>query len=1607
MDPLPDPGAPSPSPPPPPPPPRSYAAASALSAARQGPPPLPPKPKTMSPRAQQLQHGTSPIAPTTFFGPAASSSPIPAPAPDQSSAFRPPASTRRPAAPAPVRDRPSSPSSDDELRLTGAPVAPVKKRSPAVIKTYGSTGPRRASAVPESGAGAGAGATDGGQPWDDEWMQPPPEPPSATTVWRGAARWNTDAADVRVVRASPSPPPPPPPQTPPAGEQRLLEWAPAPQAQAQGQAPGTAWPIGLAQGQAWTVPRVLTLEGERALVPALWDARAWDFDIAETPAGHKAGKDIAYRAMGEWVPLGAAGPPRQGTESSEWSQVTTVAAEDTPMAPAAAAAAAAEPDGDKQLPAVEDGTAASSSSPGAPPPALPPKPTTPPPPAKGFHTVTRDELAAARPHPHLYFCSKTFSWVLFAPVLRAPASAPDEPTLWHAEPPPVDPSQLGRYFSERFCALSGLPPIPVPIAPADRDQFSPEHDAATEENAPAVEALGALVELQAHEGAAAVAVSGTDFFPTVIPRRLWARLMRARGDAPAPSMSPDEARWEAARLIWRTIDNGLFAGETRAVSAVSGKSFNKYMPWDSITNDIFVATLGFRLVHGGHLSLPHLDAADEVGRTNRARLVRCWLEVGLWMEDFVEGHADKGIRRPTTRITLKPARPALAAAMGGDHLPRAPQTGGWSTATSSRAVDIMADDAALAGDYTLLGATPDLADRVIARAYDLQRERDWTRSAVFLEALVRLGVARASPALQEKVALERSLGRYPASEVVAAFAELRLGDPFKSWHSEEDISAAFERRNAEVEHKDRRRVLLQQARIVADFADNQILKALLESMGDEAAAVGAGPTVKPRMDLDAANRALGIETDMDDSIISTLYEIRLADASTDAEKTKMREALEVIADARNSSELRTLAKTGQREEAGWQAAPTVDTNLPVGLTNIANTCYLNSLLQYFFTVRELRDTILAFHDTPTPPSQPEAQLRVGGRLVSLAEVKRSKRFVALLQTLYRQLIHAPVSAVTPETELAYLALVPSKEEADAAIAAAAVAPTVQRMTEEPEPLDSGAASEMPDAARSPTSSSMSVLGKRKNGSDGVTAGEGAGEMQVDTQAPALAPLSSPSVAAGGTRLAGLSLSLSSPAEGAGAEASEDAEMADGEADEAVRRAKRGKSEEGRSGASSATEVQRSPAPPEVRAGDDDEAMPVEAAFDAETEAAPDAPPRLPRRRTPLAPSPEPPAVLGAENGGKKEKEQELERQVSTYMAFGRQNDVTECMDNVMFQVEAALLANAANGQAQETASLLRRTFYGRMRQQLVFDDPTSVADPVRTQDEPFSSLLVDVAPSASSSTGALARDIYDGLDAVFAPSPITLEGHAAQRRVALVAPPPPVLQIQLQRVQYDREKQTVYKSNAHMQFYEEIGVGRYVEVAEGDDAGRERQMRAGELRAELERTRERLAQLIKDKSTNTSTVLRSTSAHFSHLASLSVSSPFGLPTSLLDQLNTSFFDDTEAEAAALEAEIDALQRRVAEVRDEISRVWSGAEAGTRYELTAVFIHRGTALSGHYYIYQRDHRNPERWLRYNDSVVSEVDKDEVFREMTGDTNAYFLAYVRKDCRNAIESIKREP
>lgn len=140
-----------------------------------------------------------------------------------------------------------------------------------------------------------------------------------------------------------------------------------------------------------------------------------------------------------------------------------------------------------------------------------------------------------------------------------------------------------------------------------------------------------------------------------------------------------------------------------------------------------------------------------------------------------------------------------------------------------------------------------------------------------------------------------------------------------------------------------------------------------------------------------------------------------------------------------------------------------------------------------------------------------------------------------------------------------------------------------------------------------------------------------------------------------------------------------------------------------------------------------------------------------------------------------------------------------------------------------------------MKQTLELED-LSNPEPVRTQDELFAYLLVDVASEG--------RTLYDGLDMVFDSSIVSIDGSVAKKRMTLIDLPP-ILQIQMQRVQYDKKEQKIFKSNAYMGFEEKLFMDRYLEVEEGDEEGIRKRELTNDYRREIEKARTRLELLTK------------------------------------------------------------------------------------------------------------------------------------------------------------------
>lgn len=62
---------------------------------------------------------------------------------------------------------------------------------------------------------------------------------------------------------------------------------------------------------------------------------------------------------------------------------------------------------------------------------------------------------------------------------------------------------------------------------------------------------------------------------------------------------------------------------------------------------------------------------------------------------------------------------------------------------------------------------------------------------------------------------------------------------------------------------------------------------------------------------------------------------------------------------------------------------------PVGLNNIGNTCYFNSLLQYYYTLLPFRDTMIHIENyVEDENSEPK---KIGGIEVDQSEIQRAKK----------------------------------------------------------------------------------------------------------------------------------------------------------------------------------------------------------------------------------------------------------------------------------------------------------------------------------------------------------------------------------------------------------------------------------------------------------------------------------------------------------------------------------------------------------------------------------------------------------------------------------------
>ncbi|KAJ7459049.1 hypothetical protein B0H11DRAFT_2060211 [Mycena galericulata] len=1092
-----------------------------------------------------------------------------------------------------------------------------------------------------------------------------------------------------------------------------------------------------------------------------------------------------------------------------------------------------------------------------------------------------DEVRAASPHPDAYYCPKDNGWVILSwgyseappplarsfqvsshcplprPIRRSPENCLDstanETHHFHKYEKAVDAHHLQVPF--RFDRWDTIETVKLKrrVGTVLPEELDLEKIAAEDEDKMDVDEEGPLLDLYVCCQCTFYLVRSA-VIPGVIPRLLWDDFLKEKNENPQPGKTPMRGTAMAMETLLMAIENKLWKGEARMLR-VDRPGFQNKIGWSPTIKKVFEA-LGFSgdtFDTESGLRPPITDINLPQGKQNRAKLLRAWTEIGSWMADFERlnpslfQHDHKGYK---LWVKVDNIREKYQLAIGAHPT----QISRADLDSAKRAILETRHE-----EWRSLGMTPTTySPELLTFAYLAQCRCDPDHTIDYFSSLRTLSRALESSGsdpfmLVQLIASEGSRGRFAHEDIEAAAATLGFGaEGYLKVEYGTDVSDEF------VEHawKDRRKRDYENGDTLQNKAD-EALKILAAARGSHA--LRKAWENRDIMDPDLAYRTLEVPKTTDEEMLITVFNMRLEEQPSQIEK--MKTALKVIAFFRNSERLRKFLEIGH--DPGAIVEPT-RMDLPRGLNQLGNTCYLNSLLQYFYTIKELRAAVRPMDGIDKKSIEDDKltdddlkRHRVGGRLVTRREIIRSKKFISRLANLFHELEYCEAAAVTPHLELAKLALVTSKDEEE-------------------------------DEDKGGTDSS--------NDTDATLVDDGPARITASDQPDASSP----------TQDSAMNMDTDN------APVRSTSPLASGEA--------------------SSSKIPAAPS-----AADSTVAK---------------KPPQLPPRKT-------------------------TEVSDSTMM-FGKQHDVAECMDNCMFQIETALLKFDAMSGSQEDAnktSVVKRLFYGKIRQRIASDEPQSRSS-VHEKEDLFSHLPVNVADDGV--------DIYDGLSGYF-DDVVEFQGKKARMEVTLLETPP-LLQIQLQRVQFNRDTLQPYKSQAYVKFGETIYMDRFL-----DSADPQKKARAKVIQAELTKCRERIRTLLTGKRIGTyATILKNVHAF--------VSAQDGVDDELVTDLRT--------EQEQIGHEIDLLRVRIDELKDALEELWRDC-TDAPYELTSVFIHRGSSPSwGHYFFYSRHlPDSPDSWFKYNDSDVTVIDKSEVLADTTGSTaNPYLLVFARKGSE-VVETVNR--
>lgn len=614
-----------------------------------------------------------------------------------------------------------------------------------------------------------------------------------------------------------------------------------------------------------------------------------------------------------------------------------------------------------------------------------------------------------------------------------------------------------------------------------------------------------------------------------------------------------------------------------------------------------------------------------------------------------------------------------------------------------------------------------------------------------------------------------------------------------------------------------------------------------------------------------ALRVLDVLSDANQFEFISSFQGKLAESSfgDSVDIRGLREAFRRIAEQKKSEIMFSFLKLGKIDSSllppeSW----------PTGLDNIGNTCYLNSLLQYYFCIKPLRETIINFDNHSQSLSQ--RRRKIGGRLVEKSELDRSFQFIYRLRALFEEMITTRKRCILPSKELAYLSFLPLSQPVS-------FKPNEREIVIIEEDMESN--------------KENSAIILRSNSPESV-------DMELVDPASAdyiIDMNEEPSENEGVLKLQS-------------SEVSEDFE--------------------------------------------DIEEILQDANVDTEGTKI-------------LSINPD---------------------QIESTIEVGRQQDVTECIENVTFQIETALEPESIEDDGEQY-DLIKRLFSGKTKQTITPLDDSNSKKP-RSSFERFFSLIINV--------GDHPKDIYDALDNYFSEDVVRLE-EGDVKKSQTISELPQVLQFHIQRVLFDRERLVPYKSLEAIPFGEKIYLDRYLETDDEEIiAKRQEVFEWKSHRRSLYAEKDDILRV--DPETKLS-VVDALIATLKYLETkVAPSEEFAVSPDTIEVIRQQI-DHLKDRLQKVNTQINDLQGKIS------SQFLSYQKVG--YSLFAIFIHRGEASYGHYWVYIKDpHKNVYR--KYNDDNVTEVPASEVLNFTENNTaTPYYVVYVKDDLEKAfIEPLKRE-